>query len=261
MRKLAFESEKLNCLNKVIVIVCVIGLSLSCNKEEIIVIAPESPGYELLFSEGDTPAYYTKLTVIDYFKRVALGIEYDSTIELTRKWSSDMKIFVGGSPNDELLQELHSIKNEINTLVTDDFSIEIVNDSLDSNYYIFIGSGKDYANLFPRQSLYINDNWGLFYIEWNSDFVITSGHMYVDVYKADLIAQKHILREELTQSLGFPNDIPLDTRSIFYDNWSTTNYYSELDIEIIRLLYHPEMGAGLNESSVDNVLKGILGIR
>jgi len=248
-------------LNKVIVFVCLIGLSLSCTEEGTIEITPESQDYELLFSIVGVPDYYTKLIVIDFFKSVALGIEYGSTIKLTRKWSSDMKIFVGGSPSDELLQELHLIKNEINALVTDGFSMEIVNDSVNSNYYIFFGSGKDYANLFPGQSYYIKDNWGLFYIEWDTNFEITSGDMYVDINKANLVEQKHILREELTQSLGFPNDIPYERESIFYKDWSTTNYYSDLDIEIIRLLYHPEMGAGLNESSVDNVLKGILGIR
>lgn len=233
---------------------------LSCTGDESMDTASESQEYELLFNEG-IPDYYTKLSVIYFFKAVALGIEYDSTIELTRKWSSDMKIFVGGSPSEELLQELHSIKNEINALVTDDFSIEIVNDSLNSNYYIFFGSGKDYASLFPSQSIYIKDNWGLFHINWDTNFEITSGHMYVDINEANLIEQKHFLREELTQSLGLTNDIPYDRRSIFYKDWSTINFYSDYDIEIIRLLYHPEMGAGLNQKSVENVLKGILGIR
>ena len=85
--------------------------------------------------------------------------------------------------------------------------------------------------------------------------------MYVDIERANFVEQKHILREELTQSVGFPNDIQYYNTSIFYDGWSTTNSYSEFDVEIIRLLYHTKMVSGLNSSSAEGALKAILGIR
>ena len=36
------------------------------------------------------------LEVISYFKDIALGFEYGTSSEITRKWCSDLKIFVGG---------------------------------------------------------------------------------------------------------------------------------------------------------------------
>ena len=79
------------------------------------------------------------LDVISYFKEIALGLEFGSSIELTRKWCSEMKIFIGGDTNPNLLNELNKIIGEIEDLSTDDFSIEIVSDSAKSNYYLYFG--------------------------------------------------------------------------------------------------------------------------
>src|SRR5688572_31684287 len=77
--------------------------------------------------------------VIEYFGEVALGFEFGGATEVTRKWVGDMKIFVGGEQKPALLSELQGIINEINTLATDGFSISMVTDSLDMNYYIYFG--------------------------------------------------------------------------------------------------------------------------
>ena len=158
-----------------------------------------------------------------------------------------MNIYVGGSPNDDLLSELDLIKNEINALVNDGFSVTIVNDSLNANYYMFFGQPHEYTDLFPDQVPYIDDNnYGLFHYNLNNNFEITSGHMYVNLDIASSDLRKHILREELTQSLGLPNDLQYDQSSIFWRELSTIQSYNNVDINIIRLLYHPNMAPGLD---------------
>ena len=52
------------------------------------------------------------------------------------------------------------------------------------------------------------------------------------------IAQRSILREELTQSLGLLNDSDMYTNSVFYEYGNTVTEYSELDKEIIQMLYN-----------------------
>ena len=198
------------------------------------------------------------LDVISYFKEIALGFEFGSSSELTRKWCSEMKIFIGGDTNPNLLNELNKIIGEIEDLSTDDFSIEIVSDSAKSNYYLYFGKGEDYANLFPSQSSYVNSNWGLFSIWWNSVNCLNRGHMYVDIYRADDKGQKHLLREELTQSLGLAKDSNKYQNSIFQSSWTTTTSFSQIDKDLIRLLYHPEMQTGLNESEVDVLLRNVI---
>ncbi|WP_029033681.1 DUF2927 domain-containing protein [Salinimicrobium terrae] len=222
----------------------------SCSKEEI--------------EEPEIESYYELLTdyekeIVSYFEDVALGFEFGNSSRITRKWAQPMKIFVGGEPSTALEEELHKITTEINGLATDGFQIEIVTDTLQSNYYIFLGSGQDYASIFPEIKEYIESNWGLFTVYYNGNNNFYKGNMYVDLYRTtSLEAKKHLLREELTQSLGLARDSELYEESIFQLKWTTITQYSNIDRELIQLLYHPEMRPGLNSRDVKEVLAKIL---
>tara|TARA_B110000483_G_scaffold5959_1_gene7097 strand:+ start:71 stop:784 length:714 start_codon:yes stop_codon:yes gene_type:complete len=222
----------------------IVILISSCSKDDDILP-------EFILSEYE-------IDVIDYFKDIALGFEFGNTSNITRKWNSEMKVFIGGEPSFELLAEFEKIRTEINELKTDGFNVTVVDDSLQSNYYIFFGSGTKYAEMFPDEANLVNSNWGLFYLLWNSQNQFYSGHMYVDIIRANSIEQKHLLREEFTQSLGFARDSQLYMESIFQSDWTTTIEYAPIDQDLIRLLYHPEMSVGLNELEVDNALREIL---
>ena len=224
----------------------IVILISSCSKDDDDDILPE-----FILSEYE-------IDVIDYFKDIALGFEFGNTSNITRKWNSEMKVFIGGEPSFELLAEFEKIRTEINELKTDGFNVTVVNDSLQSNYYIFFGSGTKYAEMFPDEANLVNSNWGLFYLLWNGQNQFYSGHMYVDIIRANSIEQKHLLREEFTQSLGFARDSQLYMESIFQSDWTTTIEYAPIDQDLIRLLYHPEMSVGLNELEVDNALREIL---
>ena len=216
-----------------------------------------SKDVEYVYPETELYAY--DLKVIDYFKDIALGFEFGGASEITRRWTIDMKIFVGGTAAPELLIELDDIIGEINTLSTNGHAIEIVSDTLESNFYIYFGSGSSYAEIFPSQSSLVDSNWGLFSIFWNGLSELNRGYMYVDIFRANETEQKHLLREELTQSLGLGKDSPKYADSIFQQSFSTkTTEYAQIDRDLIRLLYHPEMAIGLNKVQVDVVLTDIL---
>ena len=74
----------------------------------------------------------------------------------------------------------------------------------------------------------------------------------------NLLGQKHLLREKLTQSLGLARDSHLYDYSIFQQSWTTVTQYSQMDKDIIRLLYHPEMEVGLDKTQVEDLLVQIL---
>ncbi len=83
--------------------------------------------------------------------------------------------------------------------------------------------------------------------------------MYVDIFRANLIEQRHLLREELTQSLGLARDSPEFPESIFQQSFSTkTTEYATIDRDLIRLLYHKEMKIGLDRDQTCEVLREIL---
>jgi hypothetical protein len=227
-------------MKKILIFVIVLFIS-SCNIDEELTIE---------LNEYD-------LEVISYFKEITLGFENGEASEITRKWDSTMKIFIGWNSNSILLDELNKIIDEINEIVSDNFSAEIVSDFSTSNYYIYFGKGEEYAKIFPSQSQYVNNNLGLFNIWFDNDY-INRGVMYVDIFRANEQAQWHLLREELTQSLGLAQDSERYLNSIFQINWTIISSYSQIDKDIIRLLYHPNMKVGLNENEVDLLLRSIL---
>jgi hypothetical protein len=197
-------------------------------------------------------------SVIEYFTEVALGFEFGGASEITRKWRTEMKIFVGGNKSQALIDELNSIVSEINSLATDGFSIRIVSDSLELNYYIFFGSADAYGKIYPSQGALAIDNWGLFNVSWNINNEIYSGNMYVDIDRANDLEEKHLLREELTQSLGLAKDSDRYANSIFQSDWTTTTQYADIDKDLIRLLYHPNMQIGLARANAEATVTQIL---
>jgi len=197
-------------------------------------------------------------SVIEYFNEVALGFEFGSASEVTRKWKAEMKIFVGGNKQQELMTELQTIIGEINTLATDGFSASVVTDTLQSNFYIFFGSGGDYAKKFPALSTLVLSNWGLFNVSFHGSSEIYSGYMYVDTDRSNSLEEKHLLREELTQSLGLAKDSNRYPDSIFQAGWTTTTEYSDIDKDLVRLLYHPSMQTGLDRLKCAEVLREII---
>ena len=228
-----------------LLLIILISIS-SCSRDDENLMLPES---ELSEYEID---------VIDYFKEVALGFEFGNASRITRKWNSELKIFVGGEPSPELIDELEEVILEINGLTKYGFQINVVDQFSQSNYYIFFGTGAEYAQLYPSQTNLVDSNWGLFSVYWNGQNEFTTGHMYVDISRANLTEQKHLLREELTQSLGLTRDSEEYLESIFQSVWTTTNEYAEIDRDLIRLLYHPDVNIGLNENRLDEVLREIL---
>ncbi|GCC53620.1 DUF2927 domain-containing protein [Chryseotalea sanaruensis] len=240
------KKKKLICvINKRLIYVFVTSLFItSCSKED----------------QAISPRLNTSNeSVINYFKEIALGFEFGDASKITRRWEGNMKIFIGGHPKTELLTETNRIVDEINELSSTEFKIEIVDDTLQSNFYIYFGSGSSYANIFPSLSSLVISNFGLFYIFWDNSNVLFKGYMYIDINRATLIEQKHLLREELTQSLGLAKDSELYPESIFQSSFSTkTTDYAPIDRDLIRLLYHPKMKVGLNQNEVDNLLRDIL---
>ena len=248
-------------LKNIIFLVGIICLGIACDLDVETDVAPiEQEQYELFFSYSPSADLYMRKHLIDHFQSIALASEYGQNLPILKKWMKPMSIYVSGDTVPELRVELEEIIVELNALFTDGFSIQIVEDSLASNFHIFLGAKTTYSQMYPGTSTLLRENEGLFTNQLNTDFSIESGHMFVSIHDIPLRYQKHILREELTQSLGLPNDIDIYANSIFYKKWSDIQAYSNLDIEVIRLLYHPRMRPNIGPASVSTILADILGV-
>lgn len=204
--------------------------------------------------ENELAPQYSNTEIIEYFKSIALGFEYGEPSEITRRWEEDINLYLGGNITNENLIEINRIIDEINELITIDISLNIVNDSINSNHYLYIGSREAYNNIFPDN---IVNQIGSFWTYFDSNNLFFYCRAYVDS-NVSSIQQKHLIREELTQSLGLAKDSYTYMESIFQQRSTLTTEYAQIDRELIRLLYHPQMSAGLDADEVENVILKIL---
>jgi hypothetical protein len=171
--------------------------------------------------------------VVEYFNEIALNNEFDGSRSSAYTWKTDMKIYVDGERPEYLMTELQKIVGELNDII-DPINIKIVSSPNQANYTIFVGSHTDFQDKYDLDNPErLNRNWGYFEVFGNS------GVMYIDTYRnGDETSHKHLLREELTQSLGLFNDSWEYPESIFYQGWTTTTEFAPIDRELIDMLYN-----------------------
>ena len=170
-----------------------------------------------------------------YFNKIAKISEFSGDCEISR-WTSDIKIYVKGEKRDYLMSELKKIIYELNVIINP-INLLIVDSEEESNYQILFGTQSEYNDFKPSSKEHTPKNWGLFIIDSGRE--IERGSMYVDIYRCeDKNGQKHLLREELTQSLGLTNDSYDYPESIFYQKWTETTEYSPIDRRLIEMLYN-----------------------
>lgn len=213
--------------------------------------------YELEFSLSLSDE--EKIDAILYFKEIALGFESSEASQIVRKWKEDLVIYMEGTRKDDLMLELDWILENINDLTGDLWKARITDDESESNFTIFFGSGDEFAEFNPGAEDLVASNWGLFSVNWSVDNELISGVMYVDIDRANVLEEQHLLREGLTQSLGLGRDSDKYVSSIFQRDFNTKAVlYSKLDKALIIMLYHPEMEIGLDAGSVDPILKRLV---
>jgi hypothetical protein len=180
--------------------------------------------------------------VIEYYNEICANSEWSGK-KTPSRYKKDIKIYYNGNVSDELIMELNKIVSELNELI-DIVNVELVDQIDSSNVYLFFGSGEEFINSLDvtqskKNRLYrlIKSNWGIFSTNESWGTIIDS-KVFVDTDRnKQLVRQKHLLREELTQSLGFPNDSYEYEDSIFQQKWTEVTEYSDLDREIIKLHY------------------------
>jgi len=178
--------------------------------------------------------------VNEYYDEICRKLEYGGRLEHGAKFKEDVKIFVDGEKNDELISELNKIIYELNELI-ESINISITTDVKESNLLIYFGDPEKYMRYVNDYTISetLENNWGAFWFYRGVDrSKITLSEVFINTVDSRTIKQqKHLLREELTQSLGFPNDSYKYENSIFQQKWTEINEFSELDKKIIKMHY------------------------
>ena len=211
----------------------------------------------ILFSQlisGATLALNSS-AVENYFYEIALGAEYGSNDVTIKKWTSDINIYCDGEWNNELLRELDTIINDLTPLMGS-VKINVVKQKWAANFIAYIGSPTIYStSIEPKTAPYIKYTTNaMFWVYWSGRNHIYKGSMWI---KPTLPAMKlkHVLREELTQSLGLMNDSFKYTNSIFYQGGSRVTSYSDIDKQIIKILYSNRIRPSMSKGAVKQTIQ------
>jgi hypothetical protein len=186
---------------------------------------------------------YTQSNIVDeYYNEICHYTEFSGKLEEPYKFKEDVYIYVvGDNKPDYLMKELYTVVDELNALIKS-IEIYITNDREKENALLYFGDPDEYVKYMdkPYRRKFLKSNWGAAWItphSYNED-EIGSVDIFINTNVANELLRRHLIREELTQSLGFPNDSYEYENSIFYGSWSDVTEFSDLDKQIIRKHYN-----------------------
>ena len=182
-----------------------------------------------------------------YFYEIAFGVEYGRRDTVLHKWTGDVRIKVIGSPTDADLVTLDQVISELNGLIG---GISLETAEPETNVEIHFAPESQFRGIEPN---YVPVNYGFFWV-WTEDDAIVKSRVLISTNGISQKERSHLIREELTQSLGLPQDSTRYPDSIFQSDWTETVQFSPVDRAAIRLLYDPGLKPGMTRRQVENVL-------
>lgn len=186
---------------------------------------------------------------IEYFSTVAMGVEYGESEATTKKWAKDLRIEVSGDPTTEDSATIERVVKELNDL-QDQVRLELVDEK--PNMEMIFAPEAEFSKLEPN---YQPTNYGFFWVNWDSNGEIYRARILISTEDIDQAERSHLIREELTQSLGLMRDSIRYPDSIFYANRTQTIEYAEIDKTLIKLLYMDAIMPNMTEAEVLEVLE------
>jgi hypothetical protein len=185
---------------------------------------------------------------ISYFLEVAMGNEFGQSTPIVKKWQGPVRIQIHGTPTPEDWQTLQAVIQDIAGL-TNGLQLQIVQDN--PNMEIYFVPESDFRRYEPN---YRPLNYGFFWTHWDERNTIYNARILITTVGVSQKERSHLIREELTQSLGLMQDSSRYQDSIFFQGWTDPTQYAEIDRALIQMLYRPEIQPGMTRSQVMQVL-------
>ena len=145
---------------------------------------------------------------IAYFLEIAIGAEFGNGNAVVHKWVQDLRVQVKGSPSSEDEDLFRQIMAEINELIKG-VRLDLVNE--DPNVEIYVVPQEEFPNYL---STYVPGNIGFFWVNFNAQQELYRSTILIDSNQSSGI-RAHLIREELTQTLGLMRDSWRYSSSIF----------------------------------------------
>ena len=185
---------------------------------------------------------------IDYLSEVGFGAEYGSSSSVLHKWTEDVNLRILGSPTAADIATLTQVVAELNGLIG---GIKLTLNGGPADLEVHFAPESRFESIEPH---YIPVNYGFFRVWWDHEGAIYRGRILVASEGITQPERSHLIREEVTQSLGLFRDSWNYPDSIFYQGWIATGEYAIIDRPTIRLLYQPQLLPGMTKLEVRNLL-------
>lgn len=199
---------------------------------------------------GTTRALYAD-DEIDYFVEVALGSEFGGGSAAVRRWERDVRIAVRGAPTEADRQTLEAVVADANALVGP-VRLVLVDESPTVTVHFL--PPDEFAAVEPN---YVPGNLGFFWTWWSGGCEITRARILISTEDVTQAERSHLIREELTQSLGLMRDSDRYPESVFYAPWTDVTEYAPIDRVLVEMLYRPEIEPCMGAAEARRALEAI----
>jgi hypothetical protein len=189
---------------------------------------------------------------IDYLGEIAFSDEFgDSGLLPLRRWEADVTVAVYGDPTEEDLLTVAEVIEDLNQAID---TIEVSWVTEDPDIDIHFVPLTEFTSIEPGAE---PGNHGLFWIWWDATYRLYTARVLIATDVGTQATRNHLIREELTQSFGIPNDSLRYPDSIFYQNWTETQAWATVDWLVVEMVYHAELSAGMTIDEATLVLRGL----
>jgi hypothetical protein len=153
----------------------------------------------------------------------------------------------------ELKNEFTEIIRELNDWI-EPIQLKLVSQQEASNFEVFVGSVNDCKLLDPSMRFTLAKNWGVQHSQLSFDGnEIVKSAIFIDLYRVpNLRIKKKLLRKKITQALGFFHELEDNKESVLYSGFSDQTHFTELDKELIQLLYNKNIDK-IEENKVEQI--------
>jgi len=222
-------------------------------------------------SEVNTPAAFSAVREytaedVSYFTEIALGSEFGNASRRIRKWDDAINIRVHGTPTRADQIALANVVQELDDILSQStggrVSVNVLRagDSQQPNIDMYFVPHGEFSRYEPN---YRPGNLGFAYVNWRQDEIYKARILVTSTADISQLERSHLIREELTQSLGLLQDSLRYADSIFYQGWTSTTAYSSRDEAVIRMLYDPAIEPGMDgrqaEAALSNAARLVAG--
>ncbi len=203
-----------------------------------------------------SPLYLENVPVEDvilYFNEVCLDAEYveTGTPELVQKWVAPITYYVHGNPTDEDLRVLNDLVAQLNAI--DHFPGMIAaqepSDALLPIYFCPTEEMHDRMAFSAQEDL----DGAVTY--WYNDIQQITNAIICIRTDLDQQVRNSVIAEEIYNGLGPIQDTVLREDSIVYQYGSEILELSEMDILILKLLYHPQIQCGMTAVQCESIIR------